>query len=98
MKVLKAAVIFMGVLLVVGTTLLIMRVQEKGFATPKKSEKPMPVGQITLAPQGRVESMAPMGEGVAMLVNSPQAGQELILLDSQGEVVRRLALSPAAGR
>lgn len=92
-KILKVVVIVMALLLLVGTTALIMRFQDRQkHATPV--EKIPAMGELQLAPNGRVVMMVPVGGGVALLVNSVDANQELVLLDPQGGLVRRIRMAP----
>lgn len=96
MKILKATVIVMALMLVAGTTLLILRVQERQEHTTPVEKIPA-ISQLPLAPNGWVVMMTPLGEGLALLVDSMDSSQELVILDQQGNLTRRISLVPVRG-
>lgn len=93
-QVLKIIVIVGGIGLLVGFLMLFMQMQQRGqerrqadARAPKEHALPLPAG-------GKVSAMIPLGSGAALLVEAPGTAQELLLMDREGTLTRRVRLTP----
>jgi hypothetical protein len=96
MRLLKLFVILGGIVLIVGSGILFTRMYEK-FHGPAK-EKPGPENRethIVLPADGKILSSSSMGDGVALLVALPSGGGQLLLVNQDGRLWRRVHLELA---
>ncbi|MBF0152761.1 MAG: hypothetical protein HQL64_03350 [Magnetococcales bacterium] len=93
MRVLKGFVILGGVLLLAGFAILLYRVIERGWNSPR-SPSPLtessPPSPLALPPGGRITALTSWGNGIALLVESGQGEQEIWGIDAQGTLKRQL--------
>ncbi len=93
-RVLKAVVIGLGVLIVVGLIALLTAVVLRGgggsraLPAEKAMHVPLPKGAV-------VEEMQISGNTLALRLKLPQGGREVIVIDAKrGHVIRRVRLGP----
>jgi hypothetical protein len=91
-KILKTVVFAMALLLIVGIIVLVVRIVDRQKHAQPVENIPT-IGELQLATTGRVVKMAPLEGGMALLVEA-DASQELVILDHQGSLVRRIRLVP----
>ncbi|MBF0587780.1 MAG: hypothetical protein HQL53_01500 [Magnetococcales bacterium] len=99
MKVFKAIVILVAISLVAGFVALFNQMQNKKANARAEAATllPAPKGPaFDLAIQGKVSQLIPHGKGFALLVDEPSKNQELILLDTKGNPLRRIRLIQAS--
>jgi hypothetical protein len=96
MRLLKAFVIIGGLVLVVGTGVLFTRMYEKFNAPSEKlSKKAGRERHITIPADGEILSSSPVGEGVAVLVKRSAGGGQLLFVNRDGQLWRRIHLEAA---
>ena len=95
-RMLKAAVTIMGVMLVVGTVILVIGIVWKASQLPKRSAAGaggFPALDIAVPPGASVRSLAIDGDRMAVTLDS--APNEIVIIDiGRGEEVGRIRLKP----
>jgi hypothetical protein len=95
MRFLKIAVAVMGVLIVVGTTVLVVTIVHRLSALPASrtsTAAPPPLSE----PAGtRIVAMAQVANGLALALSGGGEGDRVVVIDPEsGQVVRRISLRP----
>jgi hypothetical protein len=94
-RLLKAAVYIMGVLLVAGTILLIGAIIWKASRLPASVARGFEPLEVTVPAGGSVRSVEIVGDRMAVAVESPE-GTEIVIIDlRRGTVAGRVRLTPA---
>lgn len=98
LKALKTFLVVGGVVLVLGTTLLIWLVVKRGETGPGAAAAPASIEtRIALPPAAEVSEVSVAGSRLLLFGRSPQQGQFVAVVDlGSGELVRLLRLEPAA--
>ncbi|MBF0446950.1 MAG: hypothetical protein HQL67_01995 [Magnetococcales bacterium] len=91
----KIFVILAGVVIVVGSGILFTRLYSKfhGATEPSSTPKTLET-HILLPPSAELSSLAPMGDGVAVLVKESTGAGQLLLINQAGQLWRRVHLEP----
>ncbi len=90
-RLLKAIVIGLGILLVVGFGLLMATIAYR--ATGLSRNDGAPAAALRLPPDARILTMALGEEGLALHVQS-ESGEEILIVDTRkGQIVRRVAVA-----
>ncbi|MBF0426392.1 MAG: hypothetical protein HQL66_11310 [Magnetococcales bacterium] len=100
MRILKGFVILGAVLILVGFVLVLQRAGARGWgestrsATAPLATGVSPSSQLPLPAGGRITHLTSWGSGIALLVDDGQGGQEILGIDTQGTVQKRLHFRP----
>lgn len=92
MRLLKFFVVLGAVVLLAGFVLLVVKLFMKSPGSEPVRSQLVEETAITLGSGGRVRSMAPLGAGLALLVDLPDGKEVLLLLNRQGRLQRRVRL------
>jgi len=96
MRLLKIAVAVMGVLIVVGTTVLVVVIVHRLSALPGSRPAPAAASVPLDEPAGtRIVAMAEVANGLALALSGGGEGDRVVVIDpASGQVVRRIGLRP----
>ncbi|HUA76122.1 MAG TPA: DUF6476 family protein [Acetobacteraceae bacterium] len=97
MRFLKVAVVVMGVLIVLGTTTLVVVIIHRLSAVPAVSAGGATATAAPLdEPAGtRITAMVPVANGLALALSGGGEGDRVVVIDpASGRVVRRILLRP----
>ncbi|MGN7611743.1 hypothetical protein ACQZV8_06630 [Magnetococcales bacterium HHB-1] len=90
MKILKASVVIMGIMILVGFATLFYKMADK-YSAASKAEKGTLTSPLDRPAelQGEVTSITPLERGSAVLLNVAENTQELVIFSRQGGILSR---------
>ncbi|MEO5329087.1 MAG: hypothetical protein H7829_12690 [Magnetococcus sp. THC-1_WYH] len=97
MRLLKATVILGGVLILVGLTMLMLRVTQKTNPVPNPTTDTqstiIPETTLTLTAGTHIQSILSTHQGLAIWATTPENNAEILLLDANGKLKKRLFIT-----
>ena len=89
MKALKALVIFMGILIVLGLFVIIVTIYNRSQINPDKSL----VSKLFIPYQSNIMQILELNEGIAMYLDFPDGQQYLYIYDKKsGEIIKKISI------
>lgn len=101
MQILKASVIAGGVLLAMGATVLLLKIANRPVSSSPTANRELTPSQaaanafLEYPATGKIMAVMPAGDGVTVWIGLPSGAADLLLLNHQGNLKKRLHLIPA---